>query len=568
MSHATNALDVSIRKKAEELHHTTDDAPIAEFPWKRADVLVSTICLNVFALILPIVILQLYDRIIPNQSLNTLSMLGFGVAIAVVFEALLRIARSYILGWVGQRFDYGANNGVFSHVLGGSLYDINRSGTGEHIENIESLGTIKEFMAGQGFLILIDLPFMFFFLGLLSYFGGVKLGIGCVIVLVLFVLAAIHVGHSLHNVLLERYNLGDRKYNFIIELLTNYFTIKSTSMEEQFLRRFERIQLQASYLEYQVNIASAEARDIGSTFSNILFGVIVTIAGMEVIANHISGGAMAACLFLSNRLIQPLQLGLGMWARWQYFKIAKERFNNVFKVPLEENQGIKKEIQGNITLKNIDFSYGDETKYLYEDANLHINKGEFVTIIGENGTGKTTLSQIMIGNIKPTKGMILIDDTPLEDLNMPNFRQQVAYVAPKGEIFRGTVLENLTFFSTHDLTDRAMSLSTEIGLDSWVCQLPLGYHTPISTHLGMDLPDGILQRLCIVRALLQDPKILILDETNTSLDMQGDRDLIKLLQRIKGEMTIVFITHRPSVSRIADRVFEIYESQIHERKSV
>jgi len=562
MTQRASAVDINIKKKVEALHHKTKEAPKAEFPWKRKEILLSSIFLNVLALILPIVILQLYDRIIPNQSLNTLTILGVGVGIAIIFEAILRMARSYILGWIGQRFDYGSSQGMFSHLLGGNLYDLNKMGVGEHVENIESLSTIKEFMAGQGFLVLVDMPFMFFFLGLISYFGGILLALSCVIVLVIFVFVSMHVGHTLHDALQERYELGDRKYNFVIEALNNFFTIKSLGMEEQILRRFERLQFQASYLEYKMNILSAEARDVGSLFSSILFGFIVTLASVSVIDNKISAGAMAACLFLSNRLIQPLQMALGMWARFQYFRISQKRFNKVFNTPLEMNEGIQKHIKGDITLKGISFHYPGDSRSLYKSANLDVKAGEFVTIIGESGAGKTTLSQIMIGNIIPEKGKVLIDQTPLMQLNMPTFREQIAYLPPKGEIFRGTVLENLTFFSTHDFTDEAMRLSKEVGLDRWVTQLPLGYNTIIGGHLDDDLPLGMLQRLCLVRGLLMEPKILILDEANTSLDAEGDRDLLKLLERLKGSTTIVFITHRPSVARVSDKVFRIIDGKI------
>lgn len=535
------------------------------FPWQRMDIILSTIGLNLFAVVIPVLILQLYDRIIPNQAISTLTLLAIGVSITVIFEGILRISRSYILGWIGQKFDYKASTGVFNHLMGANLFKLNRMGIGEHVENLESLVTLKEFLAGQGFLVMLDLPFLLFFLVLISYFGGKMLAVAACIILILFVLASLFVGSKLHDILLERQELGDRKYNFLIEILNNHYTVKSMGMEELFLRRFERINLQASYIEYKINMMSSEARDVGSTFSSILFGAIICVSGYNVIENQISPGAMAACLFLSNRLIQPLQMGLSMWTRFQHFKIAKQRFKNVFSLDLEKNHGQKKIIKGGLTLKNVNFSYEGAKRELLQNVNLHINAGEFVTIIGESGAGKTTLSQLMIGNIEHNSGQILIDGFSLHEMNMPHFRSQVAYLSPRGEIFRGTVMENLTFFSTYDNLDHAMTLSKKVGLDRWVSQLPLGYNTMIGNHLDSDIPLGIQQRICLVRALLLAPKILILDEANTSLDIEGDKDMLNLLKDLKGHMTIIFVTHRPSVARLSDRVFQLREKTISER---
>lgn len=535
------------------------------FPWHRLDIILSTIGLNLFAVVVPVLILQLYDRIIPNQATTTLTLLAIGVTIVVIFEAILRTARSYILGWAGQRFDYNASTGIFSHLMGSNLFKLNRMGIGEHIENIESLGTLKEFLAGQGFLVLLDLPFLIFFLVLISYFGGEMLAISACVILLLFVIASVVVGKKLYHSLLERQELGDRKYSFLIEILNNHYTMKSMGMEELFLRRFERINLQASYIEYKINMLSSEARDVGSTFSSVLFGTIICVAGYDVIHNIISPGAMAACLFLSNRLIQPIQMGLSMWTRLQHFKIAKERYKNVFSLPQEKNHGHKKELRGGLKLNNLNFSYDGSKKELLKEVNLHIHPGEFVSIIGDSGAGKTTLSQLIIGSLEQNAGDVLIDDHSLTDINMPHFRSQIAYLSPKGQIFKGTVMENLTLFSPLQQSDHVMALCRRVGLDKWVSQLPLGYNTIIGNHLDSDIPLGIQQRLCLVRALLLGPKILILDEANTNLDLEGDQDFMNLLQELKGLMTIIFITHRPSVARLSDRVFELKNKTIVER---
>lgn len=534
-------------------------------PWKRLDVIFSTICLNLFALTLPIMVLQLYDRIIPNQAMGTLSILVVGVGIAVILESIIRISRTYILGWIGQQFDYGTSSSMFSHLMNARLYDINRIGIGEHLENIESLGTLKDFLAGQGFLVLLDLPFLFFFLGLITYLGGSVLGIASVFILSMFVISSLFLGKKLYQNLLEQQNVSDRKYNFLVEILNNYHTLKCLNMEELLLRRFERIQLQTAYVDYKINLYSSEARYLGALFASILFGTVIYVAGTGVIFNTMSAGAMGACLFLSNRVLQPLQQGMSMWTRFQHFQMSQKRFHNVFQMPLEHQHGQKIILKGEMTLKNVAFSYPHQKQILFHDVTATVHPGEFVCIIGRGGTGKTTLCQLLLGNLQPTGGDICFDGVPLNAMNMPAFRKQVAYLAPRGEVFSGTVMENITLFADQSKKEFARLLSRKIGLDRWVSTLPQGYDTVIGNQLDNDLPLGIQQRLCFVRALLLSPKILILDEANTNIDIVGDQELLSVLMELKKSMTILFVTHRPSVARLADRIFEIRDHTLVER---
>lgn len=534
-------------------------------PWKRLDVIFSTICLNLFALTLPVMILQLYDRIIPNQAMGTLSILVIGVGMAVILESIIRISRTYILGWIGQQFDYGTSSSMFSHLMHSRLYDMNRIGIGEHLENIESLGTLKDFLAGQGFLVLLDLPFLFFFLGLITYLGGFVLGVAAVFILTMFVISSLFLGRKLHQNLLERQDISDRKYNFLVEILNNYHTLKCLNMEELLLRRFERIQLQTAYVDYKINLYSSEARYLGALFASILFGTVIYVAGTGVIFNTMSAGAMGACLFLSNRVLQPLQQGMSMWTRFQHFQMSQKRFHNVFQMPLEHQHGQKILLKGEITINNLSFSYADQSRILFKDIKTTIHPGEFICIIGRGGAGKTTLCHLLLGNLNPTHGDICFDGVPLNALNMPAFRKQVAYLAPRGEVFNGTVMENITLFADQTKKEYARLLSRKVGLDRWVSTLPQGYDTVIGNQLDNDLPLGIQQRLCFVRALLLSPKILILDEANTNIDIVGDQELLSILMELKKSMTILFVTHRPSVARLADRIFEIRDQTLVER---
>lgn len=530
------------------------------FPWKRWDMMLSTVVLNLLSLAVPLLVLQLYDRIIPNQSYGTLSLLGIAVGIVLILEASLRFSRGYVLSWLGMHFEHGAAVGAFQHLVNSTLNDLNKRGVGEHVENIESTTILKEFLAGQGFLILLDLPFVFLFLGIIAYFS-VPIALAAVAILSVFILLAWFLGGALRRHLEKQLDLNDRRYNFIVEILTNHHTMKALGMEDLLLRRYERLQTQCSNVNYKVYLYAAEARDLASMFSYIMFVGIVAIAALQVITSMTSIGVMAACIVLTNRAMQPIQAAMGVWARYQYFTIAKKRIEDHFSLSLEPplTHGVTTPIQGKLTLKGAHFQYADDKPEILKGIDLTIQPGTTVTIHGKNGVGKTTLMWVLMGNLHPTRGSIFIDDEPITSYHYRELRRQMAYIPPKGILFQGTILENMTMYRGAAYMDDALGLSRQLGLDEWIRRLPQGYETKVGDQLFLLLPDGIHQRICLIRALVNRPKILILDEANTSLDEDGDLLLRQVVQSLHGKVTVIFVTHRPSIQELADVSYELID---------
>ena len=317
------ANESTTQKKHRESHSHSRSRSGSVFPWKRWDIILSTVVLNILALAVPLFILQLYDRIIPNQSYGTLSLLGIGVGVVLILEACLRFSRGYVLSWLGMHFEHGAAVGAFQHLVNSTLSDLNKRGIGEHVENIESASILKEFLAGQGFLILLDLPFVFLFLGIIAYFS-INIALAAAGILSVFILIAWALGRSLRTYLVKQLDLNDRKYNFIVEILSNHHTLKALGMEDLLLRRYERLQNQCSIIKYKVYLHAAEARDLATMFSYIMFVGMVAVAALQVINSVTTIGIMAASIVLTNRAMQPIQAAMGVWTRFQYFTIAKK----------------------------------------------------------------------------------------------------------------------------------------------------------------------------------------------------------------------------------------------------
>lgn len=552
--------DEPLKKKPS---HKTQSKSGSVLPWRRWDMILSTVVLNVLALAIPILILQLYDRVIPNQSYGTLGLMGIAVCLVLVLEASLRFSRGYVLSWLGMHFEHGASVGAFKHMVNATLNDLNKRGIGEHVENIESTTLLKEFLAGQGFLILMDLPFVFLFLGIIAYFS-MKIALAAVTILSIFILIAWVLGLLLRKHLEEQLDVNDRRYNFIVEMLTNHHTLKALGLEDLLLRRFERLQTHCSNVNYKVYLYAAEARDLASIFSYIMFVGIVAVAALQVINEATTIGVMAASIVLTNRAMQPIQAAMGVWTRFQYFTIAKKRIEDHFSLTLEPpiTHGMVKSIKGKLTLKGVSFQYAHDKPEILKNIDLVIQPGTTITIHGKNSVGKTTLMWLLMGNLHPERGTVLIDDEPIANYHYRDLRRQMAYIPPKGILFQGTIMENMTMYLGAAHVDDALSLSRQLGLDDWIRRLPLGYETKVGDQLFLLLPDGIHQRICLVRALINCPKILILDEANTSLDEDGDRLLRQIVRSLHGQVTIIFVTHRPSIQELADESYELVNGSL------
>ncbi len=534
------------------------------FPWRRWDIICATVALNIISLVVPLAIIQLYDRIIPNASFETLSALTAGILIAVIFESVLRFCRAHILNWLGMIFDYVTTVGAFNHIIHAPTYQTNKIGIGKHVENLESIAVLREFLAGQGFLTLLDMPFIFIFIGVIAYLSPPVAMVPTAVIIV-FVVVGLWLSIHQQRALKQRQDIDDRRYSFIVQILNNHFTLKTLGMEELILRRYERIHGQCAIIENTINHLSATSRDLATIATYAMFGGIVCVAALEVIEGRISLGVLSAAIILSNRAMQPFQSLMATWVRFQHLTQAKQRFRDVFSLDQEVKSHNPVHVRGKVQLNHITFDYPESSKRVLDGLNLTVESGQIVSIHGPNGSGKTTIASILIGNLEPLNGQVLIDDTPLSAFMGPGFRQQVCLVSSKNLLFHGTILENLTTFRKGPIEDEAKKLSQYFGLDSWVTNMPKGYQTFVGDQLFLHLPEGIQQRICLIRALVNHPKILILDEANTSLDIQGDELLKQHLLQLKGQTTVIFITHRPSIEAMADVSYDLIDGKL-ERK--
>ncbi len=521
------------------------------------DLAVASLFLNILGLAMPMALLQVYDRILPNKSTGTMVLLLLSVLGALALESVLNFGRSWVTGWVGARFEHKAGCEALRRLVMTGIDNFEKEGSGVHLERMNSLATVREFYAGQALLTLLDLPFALLYLGLVALMGG-QLVLVPIFLLLAFGFTAMRVGHSLRAAIQKRITADDRRFNFIIEVLGGIHSVKAMAMEAQMVRRYERLQETCAENYHRVALKSANALGVSSFFSQMTTIAVAAFGSVIVMDGDMTTGGLAACSLLAGRAMAPLQKALGVWTRFQTFLLARERLEEVFELPPEADADLPKldSVCGRLELQNVSFHFGEKGDDIVKDVSITIEEGECIAILGGNGSGKTTLLTLMQGALRPKSGKVLIDGQDITAFEPQSVRDKIAYLPQMGVLFQGTILQNITMFRP-ELEDVAVQTAALLGLDEVVATMPMGFDSSVGDGAYDSLPRGIKQRIAIARALVNNPRIVLFDEANTAVDGAGDNFLRVWLERAKGKRTLVLVTHRPSLVKLADRVFDL-----------
>ncbi|WP_417797498.1 peptidase domain-containing ABC transporter [Terasakiella pusilla] len=540
-----------MRKKKDRL------AQYSSFKRSLPDILIASIAMNVLSLALPVSLLQVYDRIIPNTSFGTLIVLVTGVLCAILLETVLRVARGNMISWLGTKYEHRLGCAAFERVLNSERDSSSREAVGDTLERLGSLRSSREYYSGQMVASLIDIPFVVIFLGMVYILGGPIVWVP-ICILTLFGLVSFIYGTRLGKAI-RNYNVWrDRRLNFQIEALSGIHTIKALGVEAQMEQRYSRLQDSVADADQKMVQLDTANQHISAVFAQITMVAVAAYGSTFVVDQQITVGVLAACTLLSGRAMQPFQRLTGLWSRLQNVLIARERINGIFDLPVREDApNAKAKIdEGRVTLENVTFQYNGHAP-LFEDVSLDIKAGECIGIVGGNGVGKTTLLALLRGIYPLTQGQIKIDGVSLGEYSVEALRGEgVAYLPQSGTVFNGTILDNLTMFDKR-YRHKALALADGLGLNEVVAKMSQGYETVIGNSGSDSLPRGIRQRISIARALVKTPKVVLFDEANAAIDGPGDVFLREYLESLKGRTTLIMISSRPSLLRIADRAFEI-----------
>lgn len=529
----------------------------------RTEILLASLAINFLGLALPIAILHIYDRVLPNQTHETLILLIVGVAVALVLDALLRLARAYVNGWAAARIEHDLNQRLMGHMLGAKLANFERVSPGVHLERMSSVDLLRDFYSGQATLVLIDLPFAILFLALIAYLAGPLVLVPLTIIVVIAVVAA-RTGRALRAAIEVRDEVDERRYSFIMESLTGIHTLKAMAMETQMLRRYERLQESSAAAGYDVVRLNGRAQAIGAVASGLTVASLVGLGSLLVIGGALTIGGLTACTMLAGRSLQPLLRAMGVWTQFQNVRIARDRYTATLEIEQEGTRDAKAlpKVTGGIYFYGVRYTRPGEREPLLNGLNLRVEPCTTIGIRGGDGNGKSVLLEMIQGITPPSGGRIMLDNHMTAAYDPVSIRRQITYVPQHGVLFRGTILENIAKFRTDDAVERALEVAQELGLDRIVARLPKGYETQVGDGSVEKLPGGVIQRIAITRALAEPARIILHDEAESHLDLAGFELYRNALAARRESHTIVIVSNRPELLSLADQVYSLHDGRL------
>jgi ATP-binding cassette subfamily C protein LapB len=532
--------------------------------WRRPDVLAASLTLNVLALALPFTILQIYDRIIPNAAHETLAVLLSALLVVIGLEFLIRFMRSYLLAAEAARFDHLGSMKAVDHILGVEASEFDRHSSAYFLERINALDRVQEFYSGQAMLLVMDLPFVVLFLLMVYLIAGGLVAVPLTLLAIFTVVAWIS-GNRLHSAVERRTQMEEQRQNVLIEILQGIHTVKAMAMEAPMVRRYQRLQSRSADSVYELARIGSIVQSVGATFSQLAVISFVGFGAAYVIDGSLSIGGLAAGTLLAGRVLQPGLRAMAVFTQYQSVRLAHKRVDELFALRAEPQggQAVDGVVDGEIELKDVTFAYPGEPPLL-QDVSLKISPGEAIAITGRNGVGKSTLLKLLSGYLHPDTGSVMIDGIDIDAYDLSSLRRQIAYLPQHGTLFEGSILENLTLYREGEAVSHAIELSRQLGLDATISKLPEGLDTPVNGAALDSLPGGVKKKITMVRSLVGQHGMLLFDDANANLDIRNDAKLLELLKALKGQMTMVIVTHRPSYVRACDRHFVLEDRGLHE----
>lgn len=522
------------------------------------DVLLSAFLISLFAVALPLFIMNVYDRVVPNHAFETLWVLAAGVAIVLVADMVARVMRGYFLDLASSRVDVKLSAYIMERVLGIRMENRPIS-AGSFASNLRSFETVRDFITSATVTAFIDLPFALVFLLVIAWIAWpVVLPILAGMLLVL--LYGLTVQKKMHALSETTYRASAQRNATLIESLVGLETIKTLGAEGVMQRKWEASAAFLARTGARLRLLSSSTLN-SAIWAQQLITVAVIVTGVYLIAEgQLSMGGLIACTMLSSRAMAPIGQVAGLLTQYHNATTALTSLNEILKSPVERPDDARflsrSSFNGHIEFKDVSFSYPGQEVSALRNVSLAINAGEHVGILGRVGSGKTTLEKLILGLYQPTSGAVLVDGIDLRQVDPAEVRRQIGYVPQDVTLFYGTLRDNLTM-GLPAADDGAVLAAAELsGLLDFVNSHPQGFDMLVGER-GESLSGGQRQRVAVGRALIGEPPILLLDEPTGSMDHSSEEEIKARLRTYTVGKTMIVITHRTSLLELVDRIIVI-----------
>ncbi|MEG4109416.1 peptidase domain-containing ABC transporter [Microcoleus sp. S13_C5] len=527
-----------------------------------AQILILSLLLQIFGLVTPLFTQVILDQVVVSKSILTLHVFALGLLLFSVWRSLLGATRQYLLDYLSNRIDLTLISGFISHTLTLPIKFFESRQVGDILTRVQENQKIQAFLTRQAITAWLDALMAVVYVGLMVYYNW-RLALLVLALIPPIVILTLVATPFLRKVSREIFTESAKQNSSLVEMITGVATVKATAAEREMRWRWEDQLTSMINAKFRGQKLANSLQVIGGGINTLGSTALLWYGAMLVIQDELTIGQFVAFNMMIGNVISPVLSVVGLWDEFQEVLVSIERLDDVFSAQPEESPYkpmlVLPRIQGNVKFDNVSFRYAqDEERNTLQNLSFEVQAGETVAIVGRSGSGKSTLVKLLQGFYYPEKGRLTIDGHDIRHISLQSLRVQLGVVPQDCFLFSGTILENITLYKNgNDAASASLEEAIEVAklaeAHAFIQDMPLGYQTPVGER-GTSLSGGQRQRIAIARALLGDPRILVLDEATSSLDTESERRFQQNLARISRDRTAFIIAHRLSTVRNADRI--------------
>ncbi|MGP1359540.1 type I secretion system permease/ATPase [Campylobacter sp.] len=527
------------------------------------DVVIASFIINLFVLASPLFTMNVYDRVVPNNAVETLWVLALGVSVVYGIDLFLKFVRSYFLEIAGKKSDIIMSSILFERVMDMKFSNKPKS-VGSFASNLKEFDTVRNFFSSASLAAIVDLPFAIIFL-VVTYFIGSYIVLVPIVIMMAILCYTFFIKDPLQNAIKSTFEASAVKNGILIESLSSLETIKTLGASGHVQWNWEEATGEIANRSIKSKIITTSITTVTSFLVQLNTIAIIVLGVYMIQDTHLTMGGLIAAVMLSSRAIAPMGQVASLAANFEQTKTAYQSLSKIMQMPVERPEGKKfvrrNSFDGKIEFKNVSFTYPDTTKGSLDRINFVIQPGEKVGIIGKNGSGKTTLQKLILGLYSPTEGSVLIDGIDINQIDPADLRRNIGYVPQDVVLFKGTVRENIVQKAPYVDDIQIIRAAKVSGVDEYVNAHPLGFDMPVFER-GDGISGGQRQSIAVARAFLLDSPIILLDEPTNSLDNTVENKLKINLKTNTINKTMLLVTHRTSMLDLVDRLIVMDNGKI------
>ena len=527
------------------------------------DVLWASLLINLFVLATPLFTMNVYDRVIPNNAQETLMVFTIGIIFVYLLDFFLKLTRGYMLELAGKKSDIVMSSIIFEKVLDLKMASHPKS-VGSFANNLKDFESVRSFFTTATMTAMIDLPFAVIFLAVIYYIGGLLVLVPMITMLFILIYALL-IRKPLQESIESSHEANAKKSGILIETLQNIETVKSMRMAGKMQWEFEESTGEIAEKNLKSRMLSSSIPSVTNLLIQ-LNTVFVVVFGVYLIEEfNLTMGGLIAVVILTSRTVAPMGQAAGLISNYADAKTSYTTLNEIISRDTERPAGKqyvqRPEFKGQIEFKNVTFSYPESEILALNDVSFNIKIGEKVAIIGRIGSGKSTITKLILRLYEPTSGTILIDGIDIEQIDPADLRRYISYVPQDINLFKGTIKDNIISSEQHPHVEDVIHAAQVSGVEEFVKTHPLGYDMPIGER-GAGLSGGQRQSVGIARALMSEGSIVLMDEPSNAMDQTSENILLQNLKKELNEKTLLLVTQKLSLLKMVDRVIVMHNSKV------